>query len=294
MILTVPKTTRFAANKSEVSKLHVHGQVRHYFGAHHHDGLDNPLDLHDHLKRALKESLRCIYYIDTHITSKITGVPSVTFSIPVTSILGASSPTDVPLAEQDATMETLVPPPITVVKMQGNPGHGIITVWLVMTRVSGSSTRHLSMISSLIVLDESPPGNAKWGNRYDSGLYPGTVTRFSSATPDSWFSKVQMMTLHFPFSPFTLHLGDTTLLPGETDDEDDVDDIAPSLISIRKYFDDNSWASFILPNSSQASPIQNMVVSNRITRYPLAETYVTFFFQCFSHSPWSRHHSLPH
>ena len=58
-----------------------------------------------------------------------------------------------------------------------------------------------------------------------------------------------MMTLSFPFSPFTLHLGDTTLLPGETDDEDDVDDIAPSLIPVREFFDDNSWASFILPNS---------------------------------------------
>ena len=58
-----------------------------------------------------------------------------------------------------------------------------------------------------------------------------------------------MMTLHFSFSPFTLHLGDTILLPGETDDKYDVDDIAPSLIPIREYFDDNSWASFILPNS---------------------------------------------
>ena len=246
MILPVAKTTRFTANKSEVSKLPVHGQVRHYFGAHHHDGLDNPLDLHDHLKRALKESLRCIYYIDTPITSKLTGVPSVSFPIPVTSILGACSPTDAPLAKQNATTETLVPPPTTDVKMQCNPGHGVIAAWLVMTRVPGSSTRHISMISSPIALDESPPSNAKWGTRYVSGLYPGTVTRFSSATPDSWFPKVQMMTLHFPFSPFTLHFGDTTLLPGEIDDEDD---IAPSLIPVKEYFDDNSWASFILPNS---------------------------------------------
>ena len=249
MILPVPKATRFTANKSEVYKLPVHGQVRHYFGAHHHDGLDNPLDLHDHLKRSLKESLRCIHCSDTPITSKLTGVPSVTFPTPATSILGACSPTDTPLAEHDATMETLVPSPTTAVKIQCNPGHGVITAWLVITRVPSSSTRHLSMISSPIALDESPPGNAKWDNPYVSGLYPGTVTRFSSATPDSWSPKVQMMILHFPFSPFTLHLGDTTLLPGETNDEDDVDDIAPSLIPVREYFDDNSWASFILPNS---------------------------------------------
>ena len=117
---------RFAVNKSEVSRLPVHGQVRHYFGAHHHNGLDNPLDLHDHLKRALKESIRCIYYSDTPITSKLTGVPSVSFPIPATSILGACSPTDAPLAEQDTTTETLVPPPTTAVKMQCNSGHGII------------------------------------------------------------------------------------------------------------------------------------------------------------------------
>ena len=60
---------------------------------------------------------------------------------------------------------------------------------------------------------------------------------------------VQMMTSQFPFFPFTLHLGDTTFLPGETDDEDDIDDIAPSLIPVREFFDDNSWAFFILFNS---------------------------------------------
>ena len=105
MILPVLKTTRFAANKSDVFKLPVHGQMRHYFGAHHHDGLDNPLDPHDHLKRALKESLGCVYYSDTPITSKLIGVPSITFLIPATFILGASSPTDAQLAEQDAIME---------------------------------------------------------------------------------------------------------------------------------------------------------------------------------------------
>ena len=126
MILPVPKTTRFVAKKSEVSKLPVRGQVRHYFGAHHYDGLNSPIDLHDPLKGSLKESLRCIYYSDSPITSKPTSVHSVPSPIPSTSILGESSPTDVPLAEHHATMEALVPPPTTVVKMQCNPGHGII------------------------------------------------------------------------------------------------------------------------------------------------------------------------
>ena len=58
-----------------------------------------------------------------------------------------------------------------------------------------------------------------------------------------------MMTLKFSFSPFTLHLGDTTPLPGETDDKYDVNDIAPSLIPVREFLDDHSWTSFILPNS---------------------------------------------
>ena len=119
-----------------------------------------------------------------------------------------------------------------------------------MTQVQGGTTCHLSMISSPIALNESPPGNGKWGNRYVSGPF--------SVTPDSWFAKVQMMTLKFPFSPFTLHLGDTTPLPGETDDKYDVNDIAPSLIPVRDFLDDHSWTSFILPIPSQASPIQHM------------------------------------
>ena len=161
MILPVPKTTRFVANKFEVSKLTVHGQVRHYFGTHHYDGLNNSLDLHDHLKRALKESLRCIYYSDSHITSKLTDVPSVPSPIPVTSMLGSSSPTDIALVEQDDIMEALVTSPTTAVKMQCNPGHGIIPAWLVMTRVPDSTSRHVSMISSPIASDESPFDNTK-------------------------------------------------------------------------------------------------------------------------------------
>ena len=59
-----------------------------------------------------------------------------------------------------------------------------------------------------------------------------------------------MMTSQFPFFPFTLHLGDTTFLPGETDDEDDIDDITLSLIPVREFFDDNSWAFFIIFNTN--------------------------------------------
>ena len=61
--------------------------------------------------------------------------------------------------------------------------------------------------------------------------------------------------------------------------EDDVDDIAPSLIPVREYFDDNSWASFILPNSFAGITDAAYGGVKPYNTPSLGETHGTFFLK---------------
>ena len=243
-------TLPFAADSPSVSKLPVHAQVRHYYGTHTYNRLDNPADHPTQLSKDLNNCLRCIYYNDTSVPNTLTVIPLVHLPIPATSILGAATadnaanPVGVPIEPA-----TLVSPPATTVTMPSNPDHGTIAAWLVTTRVPSSNTHYLTVLPSPISLDEHHPGNAKWGNRYVSGLLPGTFTRFHPlVSPKYWYERIQVMTVHFPFSPYRLHLGDTVLNPAE--EEFNKDDRVSSLTPIREYFDANSWLDFVLPNPS--------------------------------------------
>ena len=84
-------TLPFANDRTSVSKLPVHAQVRHYYGTHTYNGLDNPANYPTTVSKALQRCLRCIYYDDSSIPSSLTGVPPVQHPIPSTSILGAAS-----------------------------------------------------------------------------------------------------------------------------------------------------------------------------------------------------------